>query len=1478
MANVFDISGSLDVDVRPFDTSMQRSATSAEAAFSHMSQVAKTYLGVSGVLGTFKQAVHAGNVFGQMMADISSITELSMQKIQKSILKMDNVLGMPKSTAETLYETISSGIRGTVEELNTYVETASKTATTIRADLYQTGDAMTTISNAYDMSATEVSKLLDKLYVTVREGKAHGDDLARTLGLVVNNASEAGISLDDLFGAIAILSRTQSTSQSMIGLNQMINALIKPTLQAQAAARKWNIELSASRLQTIGLSAYLKELHDKVGGNVEVLEKMFGNIRAGRAIISLTGKQFKNFAEVIEMFKDSAGAGTEAWSKQVDTASKDYERFRVQSEKAFISIGSDIEGITRLLYGLGEATLAGFGSNDSGITGFAGELGKLVGVTVEADESTQKFFKTMSRYVTYIGAITVALRLLKDTAITLGKALMGTGVGRAIGMGAGGSLAYTGGQSSLQQLSTKAQTNIARVARLGQGVSTELMLTPSSEAIAEQAKKVVESRYRRTDYPTLADSRTGKFVNEATLKADLESRIKSTVKFERALRAQAVRRLDDIYNKVKLKDASGKEVTRYQDPITKALIPQGSIKRAIDSDVAKLRASEATRQSVQSRAEAIINRRFNRGTRIGLVDPITDDSKDYLSEIKEETERIKTALAEERKAFYTARAERRKAFLSTKGTGRSVDMYGVSSAERLARRSGGALDAGTIQNLRSENALVRGFGNASIWSSRLHDKLNDKLTGVWEKVVNNGMSKLASGAISVIGKIGMGVAGAWAAIDIGYSIGKAIAERFDFAKKIGNALFDNDAREESLRKQNLEAIRDNIERTLKRSEDDERLAQLNLRRYYIAKDTLSSEEGLLKLQRELADEIQKTIKGEDDKTRAAKNLQDVYTKASTALQALVGHPETFLTGKQISEAGKALTTPENMMFDTSVNKSPRWFRRDYSKKALERLEEDALKAVEANPSFVTRDNLRRTQAFVAHQREVMQLKGTKAFADKSYEEIENLFKAAQSAIKTAIRDPEALGKFKSQLSSSKVPGFDEAGVELLRMLFNRAMSAADKAVTKEGKNSEFQKEVKEKEQIVYTASENSIVARLNEKFKDIVNRRDSQLSDSSMDLTDELLESSGIDKKENFKRRLEKSTRDLTAKQEALKEMDSELFKAIATEAIQKRTPEQRKAVLYNAYKDVEDQTKAVQDANTRHLNLIASNLKATADELEERIQQGYKEGGIDLSAMTKKLYERAASVHKSVAGGLQRRIDELNSDLKNKAKNEIEKSTIRTQLKELNALYKDTVESGARFTVQALESEIEGYRHERGILGYKRDRGVLTEEEYVQRQLSSLQKQLEAQNQQRIAYKGGTETAEYRRLQTEIEKTTTEMYKLRNASEEAAVAMRDRFMGGVMTMAKEVDLKGRLTNNALFHSLNAMSILGGSSMQEALTAPTMRMMDKGSNYTPAQQAQGKLSASIDAYIMAQKYANANIGKNVESIYGLLQTGNNIIL
>lgn len=397
---VFDLLARVSADVSPFNTAFDSTSDSVESSLSSIYQSARRWLGAGGVAGTFYAATAAANEFNQIIADISAITELQIKKIEKSLLQLDNVFGRPSNTASTFYETISSGVRGTTDDVANYVKAVGKAATTIRADIENTGNVMTTLTNAYDLSIQDTQKLVDFLYLTVREGKAHGDELARTLGLVINNAAETGVSLNELGAAIAILSRTQSASQSMIGLNQMLNSLIKPTLQATAEARKWNIELGASALQAKGFTATLQELHDKVGSNVEALEKMFGNIRAGRAVLSLTGRQFDNFITTLREFELGAGTGEVAFTKQIDTAYKDLVRLRAQTEKTLIQIGSDIEPVTRSVYGLAEAVMKGFGDT-----------------------------KPLSRYATYIYIVVTALRALKKELYDIRAAIHNVATG-----------------------------------------------------------------------------------------------------------------------------------------------------------------------------------------------------------------------------------------------------------------------------------------------------------------------------------------------------------------------------------------------------------------------------------------------------------------------------------------------------------------------------------------------------------------------------------------------------------------------------------------------------------------------------------------------------------------------------------------------------------------------------------------------------------------------------------------------------------------------------------------------------------------------------------------------------------------------------------------------------------------------------------------------------------------------------------------
>lgn len=358
---VFDLRGQVSADVSPFNSAMDASAHSVSRSLQAMQVAASTFMG-SGVIRTFIKATDAATKFGQTLADISSIADYNLKSLRSSIMGLDNVYGRASKVGETMYEIISSGVRGSEKDLVEFTKVAKQTAVSIKADLYDTANVLTTLTNAYGLSAKDVRKLSDMLFVTVREGKAHGNELARTLGLVTNTAAEAGVSLAEMSATISVLSRTQSASQSMIGFNQLLNSIIKPTQEATSEAQYWGIELNATALKTKGLTGVLEEMHQKTGGNVRAINAMLGNIRAMRAGVSLTGRQFENFINILKTAENEIGSGAAfaAFKKQTDTAAQAIENLRTQIDKTYITIGKDLEPVTRNLASGFESILKSF--------------------------------------------------------------------------------------------------------------------------------------------------------------------------------------------------------------------------------------------------------------------------------------------------------------------------------------------------------------------------------------------------------------------------------------------------------------------------------------------------------------------------------------------------------------------------------------------------------------------------------------------------------------------------------------------------------------------------------------------------------------------------------------------------------------------------------------------------------------------------------------------------------------------------------------------------------------------------------------------------------------------------------------------------------------------------------------------------------------------------------------------------------------
>lgn len=515
MSDVFDLKARVSADATPFNKAMDSSATSVSSALSAINRAASVFIG-TGVVRAFSRATETAYEFGQVMADISSISDVSIQQLSRSIKQLDNVYGRMSNVGNSIYNIISSGFDRSEDELLSIVKNVGQASKSIRADLYNTANVFTTVANAYALSANRFKDIADLLFVTVKEGKAEGNELARTLGLVVNTASEAGLSFAEMSAVISTLSRTQTTSQAMIGFNQMLNAMIKPSKEAADTAKQFGIEFGAAALKSKGFTAIIKDMHDKLQGNVEAINKISGPIRAMRAVVSLTGKQYENFINILEKAEDQIGTGVamEAFAKQTNTAQQALENLKVQIDKTLIGIGQDFEPLTRHLNEFVEIFLKTFGEGEGWSLGGVGRVGAYIsgiGLTIKGVVSSVKFLKNCSTSMVRDGNSLISSSNTFASNVERAQ--------RALQMSA----------ASVADINTRMRF----AAMPNQHHIERLALRPSSTMIREQAQANINATYLRTSNNRLIDLSTGRFVAERKVLAAESARLTKAYKLER---------------------------------------------------------------------------------------------------------------------------------------------------------------------------------------------------------------------------------------------------------------------------------------------------------------------------------------------------------------------------------------------------------------------------------------------------------------------------------------------------------------------------------------------------------------------------------------------------------------------------------------------------------------------------------------------------------------------------------------------------------------------------------------------------------------------------------------------------------------------------------------------------------------------------------------------------------------------------------
>lgn len=284
--------------------------------------------------------------FEDSMAKVSTIadtTEVPLDQLEQSIKDLSNETGISASEiAENVYSAISAG-RSTGEAVQ-FVGESAKLAKAGFTDSAASLDVLTTIMNAYGKSADEVGNISDVLINTQNLGKTTVNDLASSMGSVIPTASAFGVSLEQLASAYVVMTKNGiSTAESTTYISGMLNELGKSGTTASDILKektgKSFAELMESGASLSDVLAIVQEAADAGGLS---MADMFGNIRAGKAALTLTNDGGLEFSETLRSMGDVAGATDAAFEKVAGTTSTKLRKAFNRVKTSGIELGESI--------------------------------------------------------------------------------------------------------------------------------------------------------------------------------------------------------------------------------------------------------------------------------------------------------------------------------------------------------------------------------------------------------------------------------------------------------------------------------------------------------------------------------------------------------------------------------------------------------------------------------------------------------------------------------------------------------------------------------------------------------------------------------------------------------------------------------------------------------------------------------------------------------------------------------------------------------------------------------------------------------------------------------------------------------------------------------------------------------------------------------------------------------------------------------
>jgi len=269
----------------------------------------------AGVAAAFKfkqlaqEAYEFEMAYGMAMREVQTIskaTQDNFEGISQSIVDLaangpDDAITLAKA----YYQIVSAGQDGAAGlEL---LSVASKAATAGVTDTLTAADGLTTVINAWGLSADQANSVADVMFKTVERGKTTFSQLASNIAQVAPLASANGIGLNEIFSALQTITKQGTpTAQAMT--------------QIRSSIINMNNSLGDGWSKTMTYQDGLNKIAEMAGGSSIELKKLIPDVEGMSAVLALTGEKAKGAAEDLNETTKAAGSMETAYGRMMEEA------------------------------------------------------------------------------------------------------------------------------------------------------------------------------------------------------------------------------------------------------------------------------------------------------------------------------------------------------------------------------------------------------------------------------------------------------------------------------------------------------------------------------------------------------------------------------------------------------------------------------------------------------------------------------------------------------------------------------------------------------------------------------------------------------------------------------------------------------------------------------------------------------------------------------------------------------------------------------------------------------------------------------------------------------------------------------------------------------------------------------------------------------------------------------------------------------